>query len=106
MRINQGHVLTLSLAAVFIFVGTQIGWPMGAEKWACFQDITLSISIDPENSDPELHLGVGLTPSGYKTALPRPILLLGKPFQDLIPSCLLWGGLKSRSPPILLLTQF
>lgn len=103
-RKSQSHVLALSLATVFLFAVTQFGWPIFAEKQACFQDITLSISIDPVNGEPESFYEVGVLPAEYKSALLVPVLLLGESFQGLIHLCSLDEGLKSRSPPTLLST--
>jgi hypothetical protein len=101
---NQSHILALSLATFFLFIVTQFGWPTWAEKLACFQDITLSISIDPVNGEPESFSKVGLPSAEFRTALLVPALLLEKSFQGLIHLCLLYEGLKSRSPPTLLST--
>jgi hypothetical protein len=102
MHKNQNHILALSLSVAFLFVGTHFGGTMCAEKWGCFQNITLSIYIDTKNYEPELLFGVGPPPGGYQAAPLVPAQFLRKSFKSKICSHATHKGLKSRAPPTLL----
>ena len=98
MHKNKSPILAFSLAAVLLFIGTQLRWLIWVEKGACSRDTTLRIALDPEKDEPELLFKMGLPPGKDKTA-PYGPASLEKYWQGLVHLCSLYEGLKSRSPP-------
>ncbi len=99
MRHCQHRDFSLLTATVFLLAWSQCGEPAGAEKQACFHDITLDISINPGNEALGPFPEMGLPPGHYKIASLEPGLLLENSFRDLSLPDLHCKNCKSRASP-------